>query len=59
VINDSNEQTSNSACHTLTVTSPNESPTPSVSECSVSNKIMIEILGITASHVVTIVGTPS
>lgn len=58
-IRESNEQTSNNACHTLTVTSPNESPKPSVNECSVNNKINIDILGITASHVVTTVGTPS
>ena len=43
----------------LTVTSPNESPRPSVNECRVNNKMKIEILGITANHVVTTVGTPS
>ena len=59
MIIDNIEHTSNRACHTLTVTSPRESPIPSVSECSVNSKIKIEILGITASHVVTIVGTPS
>ena len=64
MISDSNEQTSNNACHTFTVTSPNVSPKPSVThgathEFSVNNNTKIEILGITASHVVTIVGTPS
>lgn len=59
MISDSNEQTNSRACHTLTVTSPNESPIPSVNECNVNSRMKIEILGITASHVVTIVGTPS
>jgi hypothetical protein len=59
ITNEVNEQTSNNACHTLTVTSPSVSPTPSVNECRVNNSTIIEILGITASHVVTIVGTPS
>ena len=59
MINDSNEHINNNACHILTVTSPNESPRPSDTECNVNKKIKIEILGITASQVVTIVGTPS
>lgn len=59
MIKDSNEHTNNSACHKFTVTSPNERPKPSVKELSVNSKIKIDILGITASQVVTIVGTPS
>jgi hypothetical protein len=59
MINDNNEQTNNRACHTFTVISPNDSPKPSVNELSVNNSTKIEILGITANQVVTIVGTPS
>ena len=59
MINDRREQTINKACQTLTVISPIDRPNPSVSECSVNNKTNIDILGITANQVVTIVGTPS
>jgi hypothetical protein len=59
MISDNNEQTNNKACQTLTSTSPKERPIPSVNECKVNNRIIIEILGITANQVVTIEGTLS
>ena len=59
IISESSEHTSRRACHTFTVMSPNVSPRPSVSELTVSSNTKIEILGITVSQVVTIVGVPS
>lgn len=61
IISDRLEQSNNRPCHLFTV-----NPSLSVNtadglkqNCSVSNNMKIEILGITVSHVVTKVGVPS
>lgn len=70
-ISDNNEQTNNKACQTLAPlvsslassapipSGSGVSKAPGVKLCKVNSNTKIEILGITAIHVVTIVGTPS